>query len=246
MPGRSKRQKQLGAAREAKRQKREGGNSQDSQSDEDLQPEQESGQSDDDADPSDLDCDENSDDEVDISELVEEYTRDWVDGLDRDDLMSLSIALYNLLVSKLQLKKTDASKFIAELIGKGERTIREWRATFTANKGSFPDTSQGKYQRTGVLWHNEELNKLATRYVRENKVVKGRPNMRLQSFTNWVNQILLPNHGLEPGFPHKVSCETARKWLHELGFSIIDEKKGTYVDGHEREDVVEYRGQFLR
>ena len=90
MPRRSKRQKQLGAAREAKRQKREGGNSQGSQSDEDLQPEQESGQSDDDScGSSDLDCDENSDDEVDISELVEEYTRDWVDGLDRDDLMSL-------------------------------------------------------------------------------------------------------------------------------------------------------------
>ena len=34
--------------------------------------------------------------------------------------------------------------------------------------------------------------------------------------------------------------------MHELGFSIIDAKKGTYVDGHEREDVMEYRGQFLR
>lgn len=43
-----------------------------------------------------------------------------------------------------------------------------------------------------------------------------------------------------------MSCEIARKWLHELGFSIIDVKKGTYVDGHEQEDVVEYRGQFLR
>lgn len=112
--------------------------------------------------------------------------------------------------------------------------------------GELPYTLQGKYQRTRVLWHNEELNKLATRYVRENKVVKGQPNMRFQLFTNWVNQILLPNHGLEPGFPRKVSSETARKWLHELGFSVIDAKKGTYVDGHEREDVVEYRGQFLR
>ena len=39
-----------------------------------------------------------------------------------------------------------------------------------------------------MLWHNEELNKLAMRYVRENKAVKEKPNMRLQSFTNWVNQ----------------------------------------------------------
>ena len=81
------------------------------------------------------------------------------------------------------MKKTDASVLIAELSGKGERTVREWRATFVTNKGSFPDTLQGKYPRTGVLWHNEELNKLATRYVRENRVIKGKPNMRLQSFT---------------------------------------------------------------
>ena len=87
---------------------------------------------------------------------------------------------------------------------------------------------------------------MATRYVRENRVVKGQPNMRLQSFTSWVNEALLPNHGLKPGFPGKVSCETVRKWLHELGFSIIDAKKGTYVDGHERADVVEYLAQFLR
>ena len=108
-----------------------------------------------------------------------------------------------------------------------------------ANEGSFPDSLQGKYQRSGVLWQNEELNKLATRYIRENK---GRLSMNLGSFTAWVNQVL-PNHGLEPGFPHKV---TARKWLHELGFHIIDAKKGTYVDGNERSDVVKYRAKFLR
>ena len=61
-----------------------------------------------------------------------------------------------------------------------------------------------------------------------------------------MNTVLLPNHALDPGFPQKISCETARKWLHELGFSVIDAKKGTYMDGHERSDVVEYRAQFLR
>ena len=34
--------------------------------------------------------------------------------------------------------------------------------------------------------------------------------------------------------------------MHELGFTVIDKKKGTYVDGHERPDVVEHRHQFLR
>ena len=40
-----------------------------------------------------------------------------------------------------------------------------------------------------------------------------------------------------------MSSEIARKWLRELGFNT---KKGTYMDGHEREDVVEHHGQFLR
>ena len=33
--------------------------------------------------------------------------------------------------------------------------------------------------------------------------------------------------------------------MHELGFELVS-KKGTFVDGHKRDDVVEYRKTFLR
>ncbi len=33
--------------------------------------------------------------------------------------------------------------------------------------------------------------------------------------------------------------------MHELGFNVVAEKKGTFVDVHERQDVVEYRKMFL-
>ena len=36
-----------------------------------------------------------------------------------------------------------------------------------------------------------------------------------------------------------MSVETARKWLHELGFEILQRSKGVFIDGHERPDVVE-------
>ena len=36
---------------------------------------------------------------------------------------------------------------------------------------------------------------------------------------------LLLNHVLEPGYPRKISQETVRKWLHELGFCVLDSKK---------------------
>ena len=99
---------------------------------------------------------------VDESDLVEVYARDWIDGL---DLMSLSIALHRLLVTVLQPPSSSLS-----LPGKERELFR---------KGDVPsllitDTLQGKYQRSGVLWQNEQLNKLATRYVRENKAVKGK------------------------------------------------------------------------
>lgn len=40
--------------------------------------------------------------------------------------------------------------------------------------------------------------------------------------------------------------ETARKWLHDLGFDVLQMSKGVFIDGHECPDVVESRKQFLR
>ena len=31
----------------------------------------------------------------------------------------------------------------------------------------------------------------------------------------------------------------------ELGFNVVCKKKGTYVDGHKRDDIVEYRKTFF-
>ena len=53
-------------------------------------------------------------------------------------------------------------------------------------------------------------------------------------------------HTLEPEYLQHVSVETARKWLLELGFTVMEHKKGTYVDGREILDVTEYRKKFLR
>lgn len=49
-----------------------------------------------------------------------------------------------------------------------------------------------------------------------------------------------------PGYPRKISVQTARLWLHELGFQVLDKKKGIYIDGHERDDVIKNRKKFLR
>ena len=70
--------------------------------------------------------------------------------------------------------------------------------------------------------------------------------MRIFDFCSWANNELLPSSTLEPGFPRQISIETARRWLHQLGFEYLSPKKGSFVDGHERDDVVEYRKNFWR
>jgi len=42
-----------------------------------------------------------------------------------------------------------------------------------------------------------------------------------------------------------ISERTARNWLNRLGFEWKDVRKGVYVDGHEREEVVHYRQEVF-
>ena len=42
-----------------------------------------------------------------------------------------------------------------------------------------------------------------------------------------------------------IHIRTARRWLHKLSWRYQQKKKGMYIDGHEREDVVEYRKGFV-
>ena len=96
------------------------------------------------------------------------------------------------------------------------------------------------------MWNCESLSQKAAQHIREKASVKGASNLTSLSFCQWVNEELLPNEVLEPGFPRRISVETARKWMHEMGFEVQAAKKGSYVDGHERDDVKEYRKKFLR
>ena len=64
-------------------------------------------------------------------------------------------------------------------------------------------------------------------------------------FCHYINADL-PNSCHAPGFPQRISVMTACRFLCDLGFQRIDSsKKGVYIDGHEREDVVEKCVRYL-
>ena len=110
------------------------------------------------------------------------------------------------------------------------------------NKFSFKETRQGKYERMCIL-NDEGLRERASEFVRENAFKKGEPNMTFVMFLELVNERLL--HHLSPNLPRSISLRTAIRWLHDLGFKPMSHKKGIYIDGHEREDVVKYRDEYL-
>lgn len=148
--------------------------------------------------------------------LVDTFCEDWVSQLDWEDRVSLGLFISFQLTNVLGKGETEAAELAGLMIMKCERTIREWRSRFFANDCVVAETKQGGYQRTGVLWKNETLNRKAARYIRENAFVKGRANLTAGSFCSWINEVLLPNETLEPGFPRKVSVETARTWMQKV------------------------------
>ena len=70
--------------------------------------------------------------------------------------------------------------------------------------------------------------------------------MTANDFAGWVNSTLLSKaRETHPNLPN-ITNRTAVRWLHILGFDIMSSKKGVYIDGHERNDVVDYRKIYLR
>ncbi len=147
---------------------------------------------------------------------LEQFAEEWVVTLDREDKVSLALFLCYHLEHLFGHSHTKAAEYTGMMLGKSDRTVRQWRHDFM-EKGEIAESKQGKYQRTGVLWSSEDLNEKATKFlIHANAAVKGQPSLTSAAFCQWVNEDLLPNSKLEPGFPSHIGIETARKWLHEL------------------------------
>ena len=131
------------------------------------------------------------------------------------------------------------------VVGFNEKSIRTWRSDFYKNGGEFSESRKGKHSRPYVL-DDEECKGKALSWLHEHAYAKGEPVMTSARFAQWVNSDLLPYSHLPPGFPQEITPRTASKWLHALGFRPTPYHKGVYVDGHERQDVIEYRKMYLR
>ena len=170
---------------------------------------------------------------------------DFVLSLPLDDRRMLAVLLMESFINRQKMQVVDAAREAGSIVGYTDRTVRTLRKQFWDNNGMLEERKQGKYARMTV-YGDEELNKKAAEWVRANAFRKGQPNMTAQSFCVWVNEDLLPSSHLLPHFPRRVSFRTSVRWLYHLGFKPVSHRKGVYIDGHEREDVVLHRGKYLR
>ena len=99
---------------------------------------------------------------------------------------------------------------------------------------------QGKHVKTHTIITEEANKKLIIDYLKSISDDSRTP----QLLCKHLNESLLRTI---PNAPERVSEETARRWMHYLGYSLCKKKKGYYTDGHNREDVVKYRDEvFLK
>ena len=176
--------------------------------------------------------------------MAQDIFDDWVVSLPLTGRKMLAVMLMETVQKRFNVKSTAAALEAAWITGFNEKTVRKYRKEFFENRGKFKDEARGKYKRF-CLFNDESLRLQASMWVREHAVKKGAPNMVARSFCQWVNNELLPSSDLPPNLPRSIAVITTTRWLCRLGFRPTSHKKGTYVDGHEREDVVAYRKEFL-
>jgi hypothetical protein len=99
----------------------------------------------------------------------------------------------------------------------------------------LPKERRGGYKNARSLLKDEVVRTASRTWLTEQSIGSVTPN----SFMHALNKIILPSLGMSPSKP---LCErTARRWLVKLGWTRTILRKGVYMDGHERADVVEYR-----
>ncbi len=99
----------------------------------------------------------------------------------------------------------------------------------------LPVERRGGAGNTRSWLHDESVKKSTLNWLTSQKTGKVTP----QKLAHALNEALFPELNITPKSP--ISECTARRWLIKLGWRRTLVQKGVYMDGHEREDVVDYR-----
>jgi hypothetical protein len=165
------------------------------------------------------------------------------------------------LVPKIK-PNTDASEKVATALGKGPAFARRLRklAAYLETRGELPPPTQGQGAHHATLLDNPDVLSAVRVWCTgaldfEEGGFEGKVSLDFRflaplyalfqikpaKLRRYVNEFLLPSLNIED----TISESTAVRWMKKMGFKLSRVRKGIYVDGHERKDVVESRDTFI-
>ena len=179
-------------------------------------------------------------------ELINTYVEQ---NMFHEMLKATVIKVFSTAISSWNKNILQAAQCAADVCGVAVYTARKWVATYyllligvnmdDVDQDFINDLLSSERGRAcgnpNSLIHDEEFRLHARDYIHENAYKRGQLNMTIRDFQDWI----ACNYNVN------VSVETARSWLHNLGFDQKSHHKSVYFDGHERDDVTEYRKVFV-
>lgn len=139
--------------------------------------------------------------------------------------------------------KMEASATIASIILKKDgpyaaRCIRNWAKEFVAT-GSLAPLRQGQHVKHRSILADEDIALKTQAFARS----LPRNQRFLHKIKHHLEQEILPE---ETGLFLRVNEKTLDNYMHKWGFSFDKNKQDVYIDGHERDDVQNYRAEFTK
>ena len=135
-----------------------------------------------------------------------------------------------------------ASLTTARHLGKGPYSacqLWEYKAHVLKHHALPHSKSHSKNEHLTML-DNETLLQGIREYLADTRLGEVTPSL----FQHHLTHIIFPSLGMSDA-ASSISESICRRWLHELGYRSLKVRKGLYVDGHERPDVIKARGTFL-
>ena len=185
-----------------------------------------------------------------IQEIIKSCLKDAKRNNTRYAIKALSqlIAVSEYVNLRAQYKKTKTCKWpclsasiaIARRMGKGPYFACQIRHNelYLLRHRQLPPPK-------AFIWHGHQTlldNESILHNVRTYLASQALGTITPLTFCQHVNNVILPALGIEA----TITKLTAQRWLRlKLGYKCKEAKKGVYMDGHERPDVIKEREEFI-
>lgn len=143
----------------------------------------------------------------------------------------------------------EAARLTVASLGVTERNLRRWRKQ-GESAGCVPwdkrTDRSGERKSQWILADDIEARRRLTDFIRDGTDERGKPNLTVHDITDYINNDLLKEYvAMRPGKFKEFSDSTTARWLKKLGFEYQEYKKAGFVDGHEKEENVKARKEYV-